>query len=130
MITGHGRGGLAAPAGCRTYHPGDAPTGPLDAGDKHVLGDLLAFFFINGPIHRKAMVALFHQQGVTGIGTVEAIGCQVAAVHKYPGVGQVFRPVQTFAVDVGVEMSELINFLIKGSINITIEDGGTVKDIS
>ncbi len=129
MVTGHGRGGLAAAAGCRTHHPGDAPAGPLDAGDKHVLGDLLAFLFINGSIHRKAMVALFHQQGVAGIGAVEAIGGQVAAVHIDPGIGQVFGPVQAFAVDVSVEMSEFFDFLVKIGIDIAIENGRAVHDI-
>ncbi len=130
MITGHRRGGFAATAGCRTHHPGNAPAGPLDAGDKHVLGNLLAFVFINRAIHRKAMVALFHQQGVAGIGAVEAVGSQVTAVHVNPGIGQIFRPVQAFAVDVGVEMPELFDLLIKIGIDIAVEDGGAVHDIS
>ena len=53
----------------------------------------------------------------------------MAAIHIDSGVGQVFGPVQTFAVDIGIEMTEFFNLLIKVGIYIAIEDIGTVKDI-
>jgi hypothetical protein len=61
MVTCHGRCGLAASARRRTDHPGDAAARPFYPGDKHVLGQLLSFFLIDGAVDRKTMVPFLHQ---------------------------------------------------------------------
>ena len=90
MVSGHGRGGFAAAAGGGAGDPGDAAVGTLDTGDEHVFGQFQAPFFIHRAVNGKAVVALFHQQRVAGIGAFECIGGAVAAVHQHPGVGQIF----------------------------------------
>ena len=129
MVARHGRSRLAASARGGTDHPGYAVTGSVDTGNKHVLGQLLFSFYINRTVNRKTVVALFHQQGVAGIGAVEAVGGQMAAIHEYPGVGQIFGSVQTFAVDIGIKVACFFSFPVKKRIHITVQDIGTVKHV-
>ena len=104
MVAGHGGGGFAAPAGRRPGQPGHPAARAFDAGDEHVLGQFSAPVFVDGLVDREPVVALFQQQGVAGIGAVEAVGGPVAAIHEHPRIGKVFGPVEPLAVDVGEKM--------------------------
>ena len=75
------------------------------------------------------MISFFHQQCVAGISAVKAICGQMAAIHVYPRIGQIFGAVQAFTVDVGVEMPQSAHFFFEISKSIAVEDLGTVADI-
>ena len=59
MVAGHGGGGFAATARRCTGAPCFAATGSVDAGDEHVLGQLVSPIFINSLVHGKSVVAFF-----------------------------------------------------------------------
>ena len=126
---GHGRGGLAAPTRGRAGKPSHTPPRPFDPGDKHVLREFHARVFVDGLVHRKAMVAFFEQQGVAGVGAVAAVGRPKASVHEHTGLGQVLGPVQAFAVEIGVEMAAADHLAIESLECVAVEDLGAVGDI-
>ena len=130
MVAGHGSGRFPATAGSRSYHPGNTPVFPLDPGDKHMFGRLLSLQFIHTTVYREAMVALFHQQCIAGIGAINTIRSQMAPIHEHPGVRQILRTVQSLTVNIGIEVTQFFNLLIKSRVYIAVQYVGAVHNIS
>ncbi len=126
---GHGRRRLSAPAWSRSRTPGNTSSGTFDSGDEHMFGELIAPIFIDRFIDREPVIAFFHQQRVSGVGAVETVGCLIAAIHKDPGIWQIFGAVQALAVNIRIKMLQTIDFFIKTGINISVKDLRAVGDI-
>ncbi len=129
MRAGHGSGGFAAAAGSRAGKPGNPAARAVHAGNEHVFGQFIALVFVDSLIDREAVVAFFQQQGIAGVGAVDAEGCAVAPVHEHPGVGQILGPVQTLAVNIGKKVPAFSNFVVEIFERIAVENLGTVGDV-
>ncbi len=126
---GHGRRGFSAPAGSRPRAPGNAAAGAFDSGDEHMFGELVAPVFIDRLIDREPVISLFHQQRVSRVSAVEAVGRLITAIHEYPCIGQIFGAVPAFAVNIRIKMLQTIDFFVKTGKYIPVEELCAVGDI-
>ena len=83
---------------------------------------LIAPVFIHGFVHGKPVISFFQQQRIAGIRAVKTVGGLITSIHKYPCVGQIFKPVQTFTVNIGVKMSQTVNLFVKIGKRVSVKD--------
>jgi hypothetical protein len=122
VVAGHGCGCFPASAGSGAGTPRDAVAGPIDTGYKHMFGQLIAPVLIHGLVNGKPVISFFQQQRVSGVRAIKAVGGLITSIHKYPCVGQVFGPVQTFAVNIGVEMPQAVHLFVKIGKSVSVKD--------